>query len=133
MMSIFHLAIPTKNLQESKDFYAGILDLGVGREYPEYVIFDFFGHQLVCHLAPEKVDDCVEDMYPRHFGLILPTIEKLQAVYQRAKERGATVYKDMFERHKEKSGWHAAFFLVDPSNNLVEFKYYYDTESILLG
>lgn len=130
-MSIFHLAIPTHNLEESKKFYVGSLDLSVGREYPNYVIFDFFGNQLVCHLAPDKVEATVEDMYPRHFGLIFPTNDKLEAVYKRAKDMGAKFYEDIFERHVNKPGWHKSFFLVDPSNNLVEFKYYYDSEKVL--
>lgn len=130
-MSIFHLAIPTKDLQESKDFYARILGLPVGREYTHYVIFNFFGHQVVCHLAPSKVEETVEDIYPRHFGLIFPTKEKLEEIYQRAKKAGANFYKDIFERHSNEPSWHASFFLIDPSNNLVEFKYYYDAEKVL--
>lgn len=130
-MSIFHLAIPTKNLQESKDFYSGILDLHVGREYPNYVIFDFFGHQLVCHLAPDKVEETVEDMYPRHFGLIFPTKEQFEHVYHRAKKKGVTIYEDVFERHVGTPGEHISFFLSDPSNNLVEFKYYSEADKVL--
>ena len=48
----FHLAIPVKNLSESKDFYENILGCKRGRESDEWADYDFFGHQLVIHVDP---------------------------------------------------------------------------------
>jgi extradiol dioxygenase family protein len=83
--------------------------------------------------GPQKVENTVEDMYPRHFGLIFPTKEELERIYKRAKEQGAAIYQEIFERHMGKPGAHISFFLTDPSNNLVEFKYYFEQDSVLLG
>ena len=49
-MSIFHLAIPSHDLALSKEFYVNSFGAIVGREYGHYVIFNFFGHQVVAHL-----------------------------------------------------------------------------------
>ena len=46
----FHLAVPVADLAEARDFYGGLLGCPEGRSSPEWVDFDFFGHQLVAHL-----------------------------------------------------------------------------------
>ena len=51
-LSPFHLAIPVKNLSESKNFYKNILGCKPGRESEEWADYDFFGHQLVIHVDP---------------------------------------------------------------------------------
>jgi len=122
-MTIFHLAIPTHDLAKAKAFYTKVLQAKVGREYPHYVVFNVFGHQLVCHLAPEDVPKTVK-MYPRHFGPVLENKAEFNALYERAKQEGVPFFEERFERFQNKPGWHHSFFLVDPSNNLIEVKYY---------
>jgi len=129
-MEPFHLAIPTHSVADAKDFYHGVLGATIGREYEHYVIFDFFGHQLVSHLDPEKVDKEVQ-MYPRHFGIIFKSKEDLEKMYQRCKVHKAPFFEELFERYQHKHGWHFSFFVIDPSNNLVEFKYYVNPEDVL--
>ncbi len=121
-MSIFHIAIPTHDIAAAKEFYDRSLGADVGREYPGYVIFNFFGHQLVCHLH-DKIDEEVQ-MYPRHFGIIMEDKPTFDAVYQKAKAAGVKFYEELFERFANKPAWHWSFFLIDPSNNLIEFKFY---------
>ena len=55
-LSPFHLAIPVKNLSESKNFYQNTLGCKPGRESDEGPDYDFFGHQLVLHLSNIKQD-----------------------------------------------------------------------------
>lgn len=129
-MTMFHLAIPSHNLEKSKDFYEAVLNQKAGRAYKDYVVFNFFGHQLVCHLDPTGIDKEVK-MYPRHFGIIFDTKETLLETYQKAKESDASFYEDLFERFVDQPGWHWSFFLIDPSNNLIEFKYYQYADQIL--
>ncbi len=69
-MSIFHLAIPSHDLALSKEFYTKSFGATVGREYPHYVIFNFFGHQVVVHLNVDGVEKEVK-MYPRHYGIAI--------------------------------------------------------------
>ena len=40
--SIFHLAIPTHNLQAAKLFYTEVLDCRIAREYHDRITLDFF-------------------------------------------------------------------------------------------
>lgn len=126
---IFHLAIPTHDLSESRRFYEELMGFSVGRSYPDYVIYDFSGHQLVTHLKPNEI--CKKPaMYPRHFGLIFESKKDFDALYKRCKEKKAPFFEDLFERFKEKKGWHWSFFVHDFSNNLLEMKYYVNPEDI---
>ena len=128
-MTIFHLAIPTHDLNQSKEFYTKSLGATIGREYGHYVIFNFFGHQVVTHLNPEGVSQEVT-MYPRHYGIIFDKREDFDATYKKCKDTGATFFEDLFERYKEQHGWHFSFFVSDTSNNLIEMKYYMNHQDI---
>ena len=125
---MFHLAIPTNNLESSKSFYQS-LGLRIGRESDQFVIIDFFGHQLVCHLDPEEVVEKPQ-MYPRHFGLIVEDESRYEELLSNARERKLSFFKDDFRRHQGKKAEHRSFFLKDESNNLIEFKWYRDPNSI---
>ena len=106
-----------------------MFDASIGREYNEYVVFDFFNHQLVCHYAPNEIPEKVT-MYPRHFGLIFDSMETFDRIYDNCKKYNATFFKERFERFREKPGWHHSFFVVDPSNNLIEIKFYENQNDI---
>lgn len=128
-MSIFHLAIPSNNLAQTKDFYTKAFGATIGREYEHYVIFNFFGHQLVSHYNPEGCSDKVQ-MYPRHHGIIFDNRKDFDHVYALCKKANVPFFEDLFERYVNKPGWHFSFFVSDPSNNLVELKYYVDSKDI---
>ncbi len=125
----FHLAIPSHDLRLTKDFYTKAFGAKVGREYPSYVIFNFFGHQVVTHLLADEIPKEVK-MYPRHYGIILTDRESFDQVYQSCKAAGAAFFEDLFERYKNRKGWHHSFFVSDPSNNLIEIKYYVNSDDI---
>jgi extradiol dioxygenase family protein len=128
-VGIFHLAIPTHDLDATEKFYKSVFDSELARRYADRVTFSFFGHQIVCHLAPDKIDQSVE-LYPRHFGITF--IQKLEfdKVYHRCKHSGYHLFKDLFIRWPDKPEKHETFFIADPSNNVIEFKYYFDTSYI---
>ena len=73
----FHLAFPVTSLQKARAFYGELLGCPEGRSAPDWVDFDFYGHQIVAHLSPEEaghrntsaVDG--ENVPVRHFGLVL--------------------------------------------------------------
>jgi extradiol dioxygenase family protein len=50
--SPFHLAIPVYDLAAARHFYCSVFGLEEGRSSDHWVDFNFFGHQLVIHLAP---------------------------------------------------------------------------------
>jgi extradiol dioxygenase family protein len=128
-MSIFHLAIPTHDLSLAKEFYTKAFGAYIGREYDNYVIFNFFGHQVVTHLNPAKVDTEVT-MYPRHYGIILENKEDFDRIYDLCKKSKVPFFEELFERFQNKPGWHFSFFVSDPSNNLIELKYYVNQKDI---
>ncbi len=121
---VFHLAIPCKELDETVVFYEK-LGCKLARRYDDRVTFDFFGDQIVCHLSPNDVDEKPK-MYPRHFGITFLDKDEYDEALEFAKEEKLPFFKAEMVRFKGKQEEHMTFFLIDPANNLLEFKYYHD-------
>ena len=126
---IFHLAIPCESLDEAKAFYGSGLGCEIAREYNDRITINFFGGQVVCHLSPESIDK-KPTMYPRHFGITFCNRLDFDSVYLRAQEKGLEFFHDLFSRFEGEIEEHSTFFLKDPSNNLLEFKYYIDRSMV---
>lgn len=131
MNQLFHLAIPVRDLDEAALFYS---KLGrVSRRTKASIIVDFFGHQLVCHHEPSACPDKAT-MYPRHFGIVFKDKSDFANAYQWCKVIGVKFFTDDdkpgFIRFEGKPEEHQTFFIVDPSNNLIEFKNYVNQEWI---
>ena len=47
----FHLAIPVDDIETAKEFYGSKLGFAEGRSDDQWVDYNFFGHQLVCHIG----------------------------------------------------------------------------------
>lgn len=122
----FHLAIPSKDLYESMEFYSQ-LGCKIGRFTDAYVIVDFFGMQLVCHKSDEW--DHEPTMYPRHFGIILKQSEWFYLL-KYCESLTLPFFQKDFVRFQGLPQEHKTFFLKDPSNNVVEFKTYHDQRTI---
>jgi extradiol dioxygenase family protein len=121
---LFHLAIPSRDLKQSRGFYEK-LGCRIARSYDDRITLDFFGDQVVCHLAPEKIDPSPE-MYPRHFGVTFHEEKDFDSVLERAQRAGLPFFSKPAERFAGQRERHRTFFLIDPSNNLIEFKFYDD-------
>ena len=93
--SRFHLAFPVRDLAEARRFYGDLLGCPEGRSSPEWIDFDFHGHQIVAHLAPQELSRAAtnavdgEDVPVRHFGVILD-LEAWQAMADRLVAAGIT-------------------------------------------
>ena len=131
-MTPFHLAIPVRDLAAARAFYGGVLGCPEGRSSTDWVDFDFFGHQLVCHAvsgdgagrpAHNPVDG--HDVPVPHFGMVLemPDWENLAA---RLKQAGTTFAIEPHVRFQGLPGEQATMFLTDPSGNALEFKAFRD-------
>ncbi|MDZ4318812.1 MAG: VOC family protein, partial [Phenylobacterium sp.] len=89
----FHLAFPVRDLAEARAFYGDLLGCPEGRSSPDWIDFDFHGHQIVAHLAPDEVGHRQtsavdgEDVPVRHFGVIL-TLEAWRALADRLEAAG---------------------------------------------
>ena len=126
----FHLAITVRDLASARDFYGRVLGCREGRSSAAWVDFDFFGHQLVCHVAPAAgagahtaVDG--HNVPVPHFGMVLemPEFESLAA---RLKQAGTRFEIEPTLRFRGQAGEQATMFLRDPSGNALEFKSFRD-------
>ncbi|MCU0898095.1 MAG: VOC family protein [Burkholderiales bacterium] len=130
-MHPFHLAFPVTSLAKARDFYGGLLGCPEGRSSEDWVDFDFYGHQIVAHLAPEEaghrrtsaVDG--DDVPVRHFGVVLSMAEweKLAAKLTAA---GTKFVIEPHVRFKGQVGEQATMFFLDPCGNALEFKAFKD-------
>lgn len=131
-MPIFHLAIPIKDITQAKQFYVDGLGCQVGRETDRAIILNFYGHQLVGHMTEEALAP-QNSIYPRHFGIIFPTQQNWEIVWQRANDQQLKIYQSTKHRFPGELTEHQTFFLEDPFYNLLEFKYYHHAEAIFGG
>lgn len=128
----FHLAFPIHDFNAAKKFYIDGLGCKLGRESKTAIIFNLGNNQIVGH----KVDAPLpypEVIYPRHFGLIFPSHEEWESYLDRAKRHNLNFFSPEKVRYPGLLIEHSSFFLVDPSNNLLEFKYYPHEEAIFGG
>lgn len=130
----FHLAIPVKELQETRTFYNTILNCEEGRSSERWVDLDFFGHQLVLHIADnggEMDSNPVDghDVPVPHFGVVL-TMDVWNELAERLKKQGVSFMIDPYIRFKGEVGEQATMFFKDPSGNALEFKAFKDIDQL---
>ncbi len=127
----FHLAFPVTSLAQARAFYGGLLGCPEGRSSPEWVDFNFFGHQIVAHLAPEEAGhrgtSAVDgDAVPvRHFGVVL-TMDQWQALAGKLTAAGTKFIIKPHVRFQGQVGEQATLFFLDPCGNALEFKAFAD-------
>jgi len=125
--SIFHLAIPCKDLDEAQDFYVRKLGCKLGRRSSDRISFNFFDAQLICHLYPDKVDNSPE-IYPRHFGINFQSKEDFNTVLEAAKKHNIEFIQPLTLEYRGTEL--LTFFLKDPSNNVLQFKSFLNAEIV---
>jgi extradiol dioxygenase family protein len=123
----FHLAFPVSSLANARVFYGGQLGCPEGRSSEDWVDFDFHGHQIVAHLAPQEVRETVahdvdgDNVPVRHFGLVL-TMDNWHALAERLRAAGTRFVIEPHLRFVGQPGEQATMFLRDPCGNALEFK-----------
>ncbi len=123
----FHLAFPVRDLAEARAFYGDLLGCAEGRSSPDWIDFDFHGHQIVAHLAPDEIGHRQtsavdgEQVPVRHFGVIL-SLEAWQDLANRLQAAGTQFIIAPQVRFKGQPGEQATLFFLDPSGNALEFK-----------
>jgi extradiol dioxygenase family protein len=122
--NVFHLAIPCADLDAAQAFYVAGLGCKLARRYDDRITLDFFGDQVVCHRS-EKYDRDPQ-MYPRHFGVTFKERCEFEDVLRLARQRHLPFFQEPMTRFEGLVEEHLTFMLMDPSNNLLEFKYYRD-------
>lgn len=125
MHDAFHLAIPTHDLTAAEDFYVHGLGCNLARRYSDRITLDFFGDQVVCHLS-DNVPSEPTSLYPRHFGVTFRERADFDRLERLVEMRGLEFFAKPEKRFADTVEEHLTMVLRDPSNNLLEFKHYYD-------
>ena len=134
-MPPFHLAFPVHDLAAARAFYGELLGCPEGRSSPEWIDFNFYGHQIVAHLAPgecghrsaSKVDD--HDVPVRHFGAVL-NLAQWQVLADKLQAARTNFVIEPYIRFKGEAGEQATMFFLDPSGNAVEIKAFANLDSL---
>lgn len=131
----FHLAFPVHSIASARKFYGGLLGCPEGRSSEDWVDFNFYGHQIVAHLAPQECGyhstSAVDgDAVPvRHFGAVLP-MHDWQAAADKLKAAGMRFIIKPHIRFKGEVGEQATMFFLDPSGNALELKAFANIASL---
>mgnify|MGYP000058812438 FL=1 len=130
-MPPFHLAFPVHDLAAARAFYGGLLGCREGRSSAEWIDFDFFGHQIVAHLAPARSGDAAVNHVDGHgvpvphFGAVLPMAD-WRALADRLETAGIEFAIAPTIRFAGQPGEQATMFFRDPSGNAIEMKAFED-------
>lgn len=134
-MPPFHLAFPVHDLAQARHFYGDLLGCPEGRSSPEWIDFNFYGHQIVAHLAPgecghREVSAVDGHGVPvRHFGVVL-SMSQWEAMAERLRAAGTAFVIEPYIRFKGEVGEQATLFFLDPSGNAVEIKAFASMDSL---
>ncbi|MGE4242835.1 VOC family protein [Ramlibacter sp.] len=130
-LSPFHLAFPVDDLAAARRFYGETLGCSEGRSSDEWIDFNFYGHQIVAHLAPGEAGSAARNAVDghgvpvRHFGIVLPLAD-WEALAERLRAQGTKFVIEPYIRFKGEPGEQATMFFLDPSGNAIEVKAFAD-------
>ena len=136
-LSPFHLAFPVHELQSARDFWGGVMGCREGRSSADWCDFDFYGHQIVAHVAPSiiakgrsgtnPVDG--HDVPVPHFGIVLG-MEQWKELAERLQAAGVEFEIEPYIRFEGEPGEQATMFFRDPSGNAIEMKAFADRSKL---
>jgi extradiol dioxygenase family protein len=127
----FHIALLVNNLDAARLVYGGLLGCTEGRSDENWIDFDLFGHQLVCHRRGTGIRDNAvsaenksvdEHAVPvPHFGVVLE-MDEWQALADRLNDAKIDFLVPPHIRFRGQVGEQGTLFIADPSGNALEFK-----------
>lgn len=125
--TLFHFSFAVSDLDGARRFYGEWLGCPEGRKLKGRADFNFFGHHIVAHLAPEDVvgdkgRKLSGDRTPlRHFGVVM-TLEEFQKTAERLKRAGAEFINEPDVKQKGTIREQMLMTLSDGCGNAIEFK-----------
>ncbi len=131
----FHLAFPVNDLAAARTFYGGLLGCPEGRSSPDWIDFNFYGHQIVAHLAPSETNEVAANAVDghgvpvRHFGVVL-SMEEWEAAAEKLTKANMEFVIKPYIRFRGEPGEQATMFFKDPSGNAIEMKAFADINSL---
>jgi Predicted dioxygenase of extradiol dioxygenase family len=135
MTQPFHVAIPAKGFEQTRDFCIDILGWGTGRSSDHWQDLNKFGHQLVLHVSPHAgaaahnpVDG--DEVPVPHFGMVL-TLNQFADMSAKllAHDQTEWVIKPRV-RFAGQVGEQHTMFRRDPSGKALEFKAFADMDQL---
>jgi extradiol dioxygenase family protein len=131
----FHIAVQVRDIAEARHFYGHILGCSEGRSAPQWVDFNLYGHQFVCHLNPalgrsgrltshyNAVDG--QGVPVPHFGVVLEMAD-WSILAERVVRQRLEFVVEPYTRFKDQVGEQSTMFFLDPTGNALEFKAFKD-------
>ncbi len=126
--TLFHFSFAVSDLDQARKFYGEMLQCPEGRKLKGRADFNFFGHHIVAHLAP---DDVVGDkgrkiggalLTPlRHFGVVM-TLDDFQKASTRLDQLGAQWINRPSVTQKGTVREQMLMTVSDGCGNAIEFK-----------
>lgn len=128
----FHVAFPVNDLEAARVFYGGVIGCPEGRSAPEWIDFNFYGHQIVAHLVGEAENGVAgvnavdgHGVPVPHFGVVLSMEDWEQLADQLTAADTDFIIKP-YVRFKGEVGEQATMFFRDPAGNAIEMKAFAD-------
>lgn len=131
----FHLAFPVSDLEATRDFFTDVLGCATGRSSDRWIDFDFFGHQVVAHLADAELNPAPtnpvdgKQVPASHFGVILDWND-WHTLADKLKSANVEFLIEPNIRFEGEAGEQATMFFTEPSGNALEFKSFRDMSQI---
>ena len=125
--TLFHFSFAVDDLDRARAFYGGLLGCTEGRKLPGRADFNFFGHHIVAHLAPEDVvgdkgRKLAGDATPlRHFGVVT-TLEHFERIAAQLGNGGVDFINKPAVRQKGTVREQMLMTVRDGCGNAIEFK-----------
>ena len=130
----FHYAFVVDDLQAARDFYVEKLGCKLGRSSPEWIDFDFYGHQIVAHLgsgpAPLIHNPVDEHQVPvPHFGVVLDW-QNWTTLAEKLGNMGINFGIKPYIRFQGQTGEQGTMFFFDPAGNAIEIKAFKNLDNL---
>ena len=142
LLTPFHIAVQVRNIAEARRFYGEVLGCSEGRSSAQWVDFNLYGHQFVCHLNPHlgpsgklashfnPVDG--QGVPVPHCGVVLRPAQWVELA-DRVRRHNVEFIIEPYTRFKGQTGEQSTMFFMDPSGNALEFKAFKDIEAQLFA
>ena len=131
----FHVAIQVRDIAEARRFYGGVLGCAEGRSDRDWVDFNLYGHQLVCHLNPRlgregwisSLSSAVDGhgVPVPHCGVVLESAQ-WHELAARLRQHEVEWVIQPYTRFANQAGEQSTLFILDPSGNALKFKSFKD-------
>lgn len=134
MSAQFHLALPCRDIETTRQFYTTILGAKEGRSAENWVDINFYTHQITFTASGDfnfnfksyRFGNAILPSF--HFGAIIDA-NNWNTLYKQLQEKDIDItVKTTFLEGK--SGMHTSYFIKDPNEYMIEFKCFKDAAAI---